>query len=159
MTLQLKPVLMVAEPMKPFVLQTDASSYGLGAILSQAGDDGCEHPVAYVREVNYAKECLAIDWSIKHFHFYLYGQAFTIETNHCSLSWLNRTKNANAGLTRWFLELQPYQFQLKYRKGPQTDHLEEEMVSFPVYYIIGVWGLAVLAHFGFRYWDGVPLQP
>ncbi len=44
--LQHKPVLMVAEPTKPFVLQTDASNYGLGAVLSQ-GDDGYEHPVAY----------------------------------------------------------------------------------------------------------------
>ncbi len=93
--------------MKTFVLQTDASCYGLGAVLSQAGDDGCEHPVAYAREINYAnieKECLAIDWSTKHFHFSLYGQAFTVETNHHSLSWLNRTKNANAGVTRWSLE-------------------------------------------------------
>ena len=40
-------MLMVADPTKPYVLQTDASNFGLGAVLSQTGDDGLEHPVAY----------------------------------------------------------------------------------------------------------------
>ena len=53
-------VLKVADPSKPFVLQTDASELGLGAVLSQKDDDGNEHPVAYEsrkllpREANYA---------------------------------------------------------------------------------------------------------
>ena len=41
------PVLRVANPAKAFVLQTDASDRGLGAVLSQAGEDECEHPVAF----------------------------------------------------------------------------------------------------------------
>jgi len=95
----------VANPAKPFILQTDASHYGLGAVLSQEGQDGCEHPVAYAsrkllpREVKYAvieKECLAIVWALKVFHVYLHGQAFTVETDHQSLSWLHRMRNANA---------------------------------------------------------------
>ena len=45
--LQESSILKVAEPNKPFVLQTDASDQGLGAVLSQKGDDGQEHPVAY----------------------------------------------------------------------------------------------------------------
>ena len=43
-------VLKVADPSKPFVLQTDASEVGLGAILSQKDDDGNEHPVAYASQ-------------------------------------------------------------------------------------------------------------
>ncbi len=31
----------------PFILTTDASNVGLGAVLSQVGPDGCEHPCAY----------------------------------------------------------------------------------------------------------------
>ena len=121
-----KPVLGVADPTKPFVLQTDASNYGLGAVLSQMGDDGCEHPVAFAsrkllpREIQYAtieKECLAIVWALKRFHVYLYGQKFTVETDHKPLSWLNRMKDNNARLTRWALLIQPYQFELEYRKG------------------------------------------
>jgi len=103
-----KPILSVANPAKPFILQTDTSHYGLGAVLSQEGQDGCEHPVAYAsrkllpREVKYAvieKECLAIVWALKVFHVYLHGQAFTVETDHQPLSWLHRTRNANARLT------------------------------------------------------------
>jgi hypothetical protein len=120
------PVLMVANPAKPYVLQTDASNFGLGAVLSQMGDDGLKHPVAYAsrklqsRETKYAtieKECLAIVWSLKLFHVYLYGQAFTIETDHQPLSWLQRMKDSNARLTRWSLLIQPYRFDIKYRKG------------------------------------------
>ena len=66
------PVLKVVEPDKPYILQTDASELGLGAVLSQLKDDE-EHPVAFAsrkllpREKNYSvieKECLAIVWSL-----------------------------------------------------------------------------------------------
>lgn len=46
-SLSREPVLQVADPRKPFVLQTDASHLGLGAVLSQKGDDQEEHPVAF----------------------------------------------------------------------------------------------------------------
>ena len=42
-----KPILRSPDPMKPFVLQTDASDTGIGAVLSQSDDDGKEHPVAF----------------------------------------------------------------------------------------------------------------
>ena len=41
-----KPVLSVADPKKPFVLQTDDSNFSPGVVLSHIGEDGCEHPVA-----------------------------------------------------------------------------------------------------------------
>ncbi|XP_044158302.1 uncharacterized protein LOC122944138 [Bufo gargarizans] len=56
------------------MVQEDASMFGLGAVLSQVGADGGEHPVAYIsrkllpREVSYAtieKECLAVVWALK----------------------------------------------------------------------------------------------
>ena len=128
-----KPVLKVADPTEPFVLQTDASNFGLGAVLSQNGDDGCEHPVAYAsrkllpREVNYAvveKECLAIVWALKFFHVYLYGQEFAIETDHKPLSWLDRMKSTNARLTRWSLQIQPYRFEMRYRKGTDNGNAD-----------------------------------
>jgi len=62
----------------------------------QMGEDGCEYPVAFASrkllEIQYAtieKECLAIVWALKWFHVYLYGQKFTVETDHKPLSWLN----------------------------------------------------------------------
>lgn len=123
-----EPVLGVVDPSKPFVLQTDASNLGLGAVLSQQGVNG-EHPVAYAsrkllpREVKYSvieKECLAIVWALRLFHVYLYGQDFTIETDHQPLSWLGRMKNSNNRLSRWSLSIQPYRFTLKYRKGSEN---------------------------------------
>ncbi len=84
-TLLSSSVLKVADSSRQFILQTDASDRGLGAVLSQKNDQGVEHPVAYAsrkllpREVNYAtieKECLAIVWALRFFHIYLYGQQF-----------------------------------------------------------------------------------
>ncbi len=42
-----KPILTVMDPAKKFILQTDASEQGLGAVLSQVGEDSQESPVAY----------------------------------------------------------------------------------------------------------------
>ena len=76
------PILRCPDFNKPFVLQTDASNHGLGAILMQV-QDGEEVAIAYASrqlkpsEENYAtiqKECLAIVWAIKYFHHYLFGQ-------------------------------------------------------------------------------------
>ena len=119
------PVLKVVEPDKPYVLQTDASELGLGAVLSQV-KDGEEHPVAFAsrkllpREKNYSvieKECLAIVWSLQVFYVYLFGQKFTIETDHQPLSWLEKMKNANQRLTRWTLAVQPFCFEIHHRRG------------------------------------------
>ena len=78
---------MVADPTRAFVVQADGSNYGLGAILSQEGDDGKEHPVTCAsckllpKEVKFAiikTECLGIVWV---FHVYIYGQSFPVEVN------------------------------------------------------------------------------
>ena len=91
------PVLQVADPSRPYILQTDASDRGLGAVLSQADDLGEEYPVSFAsrkllpREANYStieKECLAIVWALKVFHVYVYGQSFTVQIDHQPLSWL-----------------------------------------------------------------------
>ena len=76
---------------KSFVLETDASIQGLGAVLSQKQADGKLHPVAYAsrslasNEERYAitdLETLAVVWAISHFEYYLYGHNVTIHTDH-----------------------------------------------------------------------------
>ena len=108
------PVLAAPDPTKRFCVHTDASTFGLGAVLSQVGADGSEHPVAYIsrkllpREVGYAaveKECLALVWALKKLQPYLYGQSFTVLTDHNPLIWLNRVSGDNGHLLRWSLAL------------------------------------------------------
>ena len=127
------PVLASPQLDKEFMLQTDASERGVGAVLSQIGDDGLDHPVAYFsrkllpREERYStieKECLAIKLGVQAFHVYLMGRPFLIQTDHRSLEWLNRLKHTNARLTRWSLFLQGYSYEVKYRSGQSNGNAD-----------------------------------
>lgn len=83
---------------RQMVVQTDASNRGVGAVLSQIGEDGEEHPVIYIsrkllpREERYSiveKECLAVVWAVQSFQIYLYGREFLLQTDHHALYWLD----------------------------------------------------------------------
>lgn len=119
------PVLKVPDFRKPFIVQTDASEVGVGAVLSQIVD-GEEHPVMYLsrkllpREKRYAvveKECLAVRWAIETLKYYLLGREFTLVTDHSPLKWMKENKEKNAKVTRWFLALQPYKYKIEHRSG------------------------------------------
>ena len=121
-----EPVLKSPDFDRTFILQTDASERGIGAVLSQRDDSGVDHPVAFYsrkllpREVNYStveKECLAIKLATHAFRVYLLGRPFIIQTDHRALEWLGRLKENNAQLSRWSLALQPYRFEVHYRPG------------------------------------------
>ena len=121
-----EPVLKNPDFEKEFILQTDASDRGLGAVLSQLDKDGKDHPILYLsrklypREENYAtieKECLAIKWAVESLQYYLLGRKFRIVTDHQPLKWLNEMKDNNKRLTRWSLDLQPYCFEVLHRSG------------------------------------------
>ena len=82
------PVLAYPDPNREYLLETDASRLGLGAVLSQNQSDGKYHPMAFGSralhgvEVNYHStklEFLAMKWSIKHFQTYLYGCHFKVQ--------------------------------------------------------------------------------
>ena len=110
---------------KRFVLQTDASEVGLGAVLSQI-HDGREYPVTFVsrkllpHEKNYAtieKECLAAKWAMGKLRYYLLGCEFALVTDHAPLKWMAHSKDTNARITRWFLHLQDFKFTVEHRAG------------------------------------------
>ena len=110
-----------------FVLQTDASVVGLGAVLEQDG-----HPIAYASrslsssECNYSviqRECLAIVFALKQFRHYLLGRPFQLYTDHAPLQWLSAQKMEGM-LARWSLAIQEYDFKIVYRKGSSNTNAD-----------------------------------
>ena len=100
------PVLAFADFDKPFLLETNASKLGLGAVLSQKQPDGWYHPVAYVsqsltiHECNYhstKQEFLALKWAIaEQFQEYLPWKPFVVKTDNNPLTYILTTPNLDA---------------------------------------------------------------
>ena len=100
------PVLAFADYTKDFLLETDASKEGLGAVLSQKQEDGWFHLVAYgswvltMHEKNYHStklEFLALKWAVtKHFKEYLLYQPFLVKTDNNPLTYIMTTPNLDA---------------------------------------------------------------
>ena len=121
------PILAYPVDVGLFILDTDASGQGLGAVLSQVQDDG-ERAIAYYSralsraEQQYCvtrRELLAVVESVKHFHHYLYGRHIVIRTDHGSLKWLMRFKNPEGQIWRWLQVLNTYDFEIQHRPGTQ----------------------------------------
>ncbi len=113
----------------PFLLQTDASDRGLGAVLTQE-IGGEERPVLYIsrklskRETMYStieKECLAIRWAVLTLRYYLLGREFTLCSDHAPLQWLHRMKDTNARITRWLSGITALQIQGDPQAGDADD--------------------------------------
>ena len=130
-----KPILRLPDVSKPFVLRTDASDIGVGAILLQTHDD-VPFPVSYAskklspRERNYStieRECLAIVWGVKKFNLYLEGKEFTLQTDHQPLIYLNRAKFDNDRIMRWAMFLQNYRMTFESIKG--SDNVGADYLS------------------------------
>jgi len=121
------PVLAIPRRDRPYTLTTDASDEGLGAVLSQPGDDGELHPIAYASkkllpaEQNYhstEKEALAIVWALRAFRPYLLGAELTVETDCTAALHVFNKKQPTARIMRWLIEVSEFSpLKLKYRKG------------------------------------------
>lgn len=142
-----KPLLQFPDFSKEFLLTTDASSYTIGAILSQ-GEIGQDKPIAYASrslnkaEINYStihRELLAIVWAVQHFRPYLYGRKFTILTDHRPLSWLFSCKDPSSRLIRWRLKLEEFDYVIKYKPGRVNSNVDalsrnptDQVYAFPI---------------------------
>ncbi len=123
-----EPILHLPDSTRPFVLRTDASDVGIGAVLKQ-DHNGKLFPVSYAgkkllpRECKYSaieRECLAIVWAIQKFRVYLYGREFILQTDHQPLIYLNRTKFLNDRIMRWAMSLQSYPMRIESIKGSEN---------------------------------------
>ena len=108
------PVLCYPTFNQSFILETDASQQGLGAVLSQEQADGKLHPVAYASralspaEKRYAitdLETLAVVWAVTHFHAYLYGHDVLVYTDHSAVRAVLETPSASGKHARWCSKL------------------------------------------------------
>ena len=125
------PILAFSNFGKPFLLETDASGKGLGAVLSQKQSDGRYHPIAYASRIMTETEqryhsnkqrVLALKWAVtEQFHEYLspYGKnrkEFVVQTDNNPLTYIFSSVNLDAAGQRWVAQLASYNFALEYQK-------------------------------------------
>ena len=130
------PVLAYADYTKKFMLHTDASGLGLGAVLYQEQDNE-KKVIAYASrtlsasERNYPAdklEFLALKWAITdQFHEYLYGGKFEVYTDNNPLTYILTTAKLDATGQRWVSRLADYNFSLHYRSG--KSNMDDDALS------------------------------
>ena len=123
------PILAFQDFDKPFLLETDASRRGLGAVLSQKQADGQYHPIAYASHVmneteqryhSNKQEFLTLKWAVtEQFHEYLspYGKnrnEFVVRTDNNPLTYIFSSANLDAAGQCWVAHLASYNFSLEY---------------------------------------------
>ncbi len=124
------PILAYPNFDKPFIIHTDASRIGLGAILYQADDDGRERVIAYASrglsksEANYPAhkfEFLALKWAVcENFQDYLLKAHFTVHMDNNPLTYVLTSAKVDAMGQCWLAALSCHKFTIKYRTGKKN---------------------------------------
>ncbi len=126
------PVLQHFDPEQVAIVETDASDFAVGAVLSQKGTDKKLHPVAFhsrkmsPAEINYEihdKELLAIVDAFTKWRHYLEGAKHKVEvfTDHQNLAYFTTAKILNRRQARWAQQLAGFWFIINYRPGAQNE--------------------------------------
>ena len=118
------PVLALPNFSKEFIIETDASGQGIGAVLMQEG-----HPIAYISKAlsdrfqtlsTYEKEMLAILMAIKKWESYLVDRHFVIKTDHQSLKYLLEQRVTTPTQQAWVAKLMQYDYEIRYKQGKEN---------------------------------------
>ena len=134
------PILAYPSANGRYILDTDASNFAYGAVLSQLQEDenGIEQErviAYYSKTLNQAeqrycarrRELLAIQRSVKHFDVYLRGPEFTIRTDHASLQYIKTLTEVTDQMFRWIMLLEQYSYKIEVRAG--VDHANADTLS------------------------------
>ena len=118
------------DPDLTFILQTDASAIGMGAVLMQQDQEGKRRIISYASakfqpvETRYhcnEQECLAVVWAITRYRPYLEDRRFVLRTDSRTLTWLDRMKDSNRKLTRWHVLLSGFKFHIEHCPGKENE--------------------------------------
>lgn len=124
-----------------FILTTDASEIGIGAILSQIDSNLKENVISTFsknfdkHQLNYSvtdKELLAVVKGIENYRHYLLGKEFLLRTDHKALTFLKTCKSPTTRLLRWAMKLQEFDYRIEYIKGEENaaDGLSRSSFTF-----------------------------
>ena len=129
------PVVSLLRNEGEYRLDTDASMWSIGEVLSQVQDNQ-EEVIAYgsrlysKAEAHYCttrRELLAVVYFVKYFKQYLLGRKFLIRTDHSALQWLRKTPDPVGQQARWLEQLAPFDFEIIHRPGIR--HADADGVS------------------------------
>jgi hypothetical protein len=125
------PVLAMFDPKKPITIETDASNFAIGGVLSQPGDDGKLRPVAFfshklngpvLRYPTYDKEMYAILQAFKEWRHYCHGSEhkITVYTDHKNISYFTTTRELSSRQVGYFEFLSQFNYELIHCKGTEN---------------------------------------
>ncbi|WOG95777.1 hypothetical protein DCAR_0415105 [Daucus carota subsp. sativus] len=115
------PVLALPDFNQPFLIETDASGQGMGAVLMQSG-----HPIAFASKAfsertmqlsAYERELLAIVMAVRKWQHYLMVQPFVIRTDQQSLKFILEQKLATPFQQKWLSKLAGFDYSIEYKCG------------------------------------------
>lgn len=118
------PVLALPDFSKPFVLETDACAYGLGAVLMQEG-----RPISFFSKSigpkaaafsTYDKEALAIIEALKHWKHYFAASSLIIRTDQQSLKYIQEQKLTEGIQHKLLVKLLGYNYTVEYKQGKKN---------------------------------------
>ena len=123
------PILVPPNPDAPYVIETDASDYAVGAVLLQQGDDGQMHPLAFeskklsAAERNYPaqeRELLSILHALRTWRCFIDGRRYTVFSDHHLLKYFRSKTKPTLRLTRWIAEIELYDPDIQYKPGREN---------------------------------------
>ncbi|KAA0056274.1 transposon Tf2-1 polyprotein isoform X1 [Cucumis melo var. makuwa] len=118
------PMLALSDWSLPFVVETDASGSGLGAVLSQNG-----HPIAFFRQKLsprvqtksiYKRELMVVVLAVQKWRYYLLGRRFIIMSDQKALKFLLKQREVQPQFKKWLTKLLAYDFEILYQLGLQN---------------------------------------